>query len=134
MPFVLFLLVLLAAALHATWNLVSKQASAAGASFVLAYRLIGTVLFAPWVAYVLWHEGMTWNIHVVLFLFISSFLHLCYGVCLQRGYQAADLSVVYPIATGPGALLATAGAFRWMGEPSTYPGLEYEMGDVWERV
>src|SRR3546814_19653922 len=66
---------------------------------------------------------MTWNIHVVLLLFISSFLHLCYGVCLQRGYQAADLSVVYPIARGTGPLLATAGAFLWMGEQATLSGL-----------
>jgi len=119
----LFLLVFLAAGLHATWNLVSKRSAAAGASFVLCYRLISTVLFAPWVAYVLWHDGMVWNAQVVLFLLISSLLHLCYSLCLQRGYQAADLSVVYPIARGTGPLLATAGAFLWMGEHPTPSGL-----------
>ncbi|TAM82030.1 MAG: multidrug DMT transporter permease [Candidimonas sp.] len=123
MPLHLFLLILLAAVLHATWNLVSKRAAAAGASFVFAYRLFSTVLFAPWVAYVLWFDDMTWNLAVVGFILLSSVLHLCYGLCLQRGYQAGDLSVVYPIARGTGPLLATGGAFMLLGEQATASGL-----------
>ncbi|HEU0230275.1 MAG TPA: DMT family transporter [Burkholderiaceae bacterium] len=123
MPLDLFLLVCLAAVLHATWNLVSKRASSAGASFVLAYRLFSTLLFAPWVIYVLWFDGMAWSLPVVAFIALSSVLHLFYGIYLQRGYQAADLSVVYPIARGTGPLLATAGAFLLLGEQATASGL-----------
>lgn len=119
----LLLLVFAAAALHATWNLVSKQAAGAGATFVLAYRFVSTIVFAPWVAYVLIKHGMQWNATIVLFLFLTSFLHLCYGVCLQYGYQAADISVVYPVARGTGPLLATFGAFLWLGEHPTVPGI-----------
>jgi drug/metabolite transporter (DMT)-like permease len=121
--FDLFLLICLAAALHATWNLVSKQASSAGAAFVLAYRLFSTLLFAPWVIYVLWFDGMAWSLPVIAFILLSSVLHLFYSLCLQRGYQAADLSVVYPIARGTGPLLSTAGAFLLLGEQATASGL-----------
>jgi drug/metabolite transporter (DMT)-like permease len=119
----LLLLVFAAAALHAAWNLVSKQAAGAGATFVLAYRFISTLVFAPWAAYVLIQDGMPWNGTVALFLFLTSFLHLCYGVCLQYGYQSADISVVYPVARGTGPLLATMGAFLWLGEQPTVPGI-----------
>lgn len=118
-----FLLILLAAALHAAWNLISKQASSAGGFFVLGYRFFSTLLFAPWVAYVLWFDGMTWSTPVVAFIFLSSVLHLAYGLFLIRGYQAADLSVVYPVARGTGPLLATLGAFLLLGERASASGL-----------
>ena len=37
----------------------------------------------------------------------------------QRGYQAADLSVVYPVARGTGPLLSASGAFLFLGEQAT---------------
>lgn len=64
---------------------------------------------------------MSWSWVVVGFILLSSVIHLAYGLCLQRGYQVADLSVVYPIARGTGPLLASLGAFLWLAEkPSTY--------------
>jgi drug/metabolite transporter (DMT)-like permease len=119
----IFLLVFLAAILHATWNLISKQAAAAGAAFVFSYRLFSTLLYSPWVFYVLWHEGMAWSIEVALFILLSSLLHLGYGLCLQRGYQRADLSVVYPIARGTGPMLSTLGAYLWLNEQSSSAGV-----------
>ena len=53
----------------------------------------------------------------------SSLLHLGYSLCLQRGYQVADLSVVYPIARGTGPLLSTTGAFLLLREPATTTGI-----------
>lgn len=41
------LLVTLAAFIHATWNLLSKQAAAAGPTFVFAYNLVACVAYAP---------------------------------------------------------------------------------------
>ncbi|KAA0911030.1 EamA family transporter [Pusillimonas sp. ANT_WB101] len=118
-----FLLVVCAAALHATWNLVSKKAAGAAGDFVFTYRLISMVLYAPWVAYILWFDGMQWNATVVLFVVLASVLHLAYSLCLQRGYQVADLSVVYPIARGTGPLLSSLGAFILLGEHSSGSGL-----------
>ena len=48
---------------------------------------------------------MQWSWMVVGAILMSSLLHLGYSLCLQRGYQVADLSVVYPIARGTGPLL-----------------------------
>ncbi len=50
MSFAPFALVVLAALIHATWNLLSKRAAAAGETFVFAYNLVACVAYAPWVA------------------------------------------------------------------------------------
>ena len=61
-----------------------------------------------------------WSLPVVGCLVLSAILHLGYSLCLQRGYQVADLSVVYPIARGTGPLLSSIGAFILLREtPST---------------
>jgi drug/metabolite transporter (DMT)-like permease len=111
-----FALIFLSAVFHATWNLLSKRAASAGAAFVLGYRLCSTLLLAPWVAYELWTGGTTWSVAAVGFIVLSAVIHLAYGLCLQRGYQVGDLSVVYPIARGTGPLLASVGAYLWLGD------------------
>src|SRR3546814_18197314 len=64
---------------------------------------------------------MSWSGQVVFFIALSSLLHLGYSLCLQWGYHAADLSVVYPMARGTGPLLSSLAAFIWLGEqPSTF--------------
>ena len=51
----------------------------------------------------------------------SAAIHLAYSLCLQRGYQLADLSVVYPVARGTGPMVSSLGAFILLGEaPSTH--------------
>ncbi|NYT82426.1 EamA family transporter [Alcaligenaceae bacterium] len=118
-----FLLVICAAGLHATWNIISKKATGAAGHFVFCYRSLSALLYAPWVVYILLVDGMTWTWPAVLFIFLSSVLHLGYSLCLQWGYQAADLSVVYPIARGTGPLLSSLAAFVLLGEPATVLGL-----------
>ena len=39
---------------------------------------------------------------------VSGVLHVVYSVTLQRGYDAADMNVVYPLARGTGPLLTVA--------------------------
>ncbi|KAG1458536.1 hypothetical protein G6F57_014672 [Rhizopus arrhizus] len=102
MSYTSLLLVILAAMAHATWNLLAKRAAMVGAPFVFAYGLCASVLYAPWVIWVLMHDGMTWTWPVVAAILTSSLLHLGYSLCLQRGYQVADLSVVYPLPAAPG--------------------------------
>ena len=117
------LLVILAAVAHASWNLLAKRAAMVGPMFVFAYGLAASVIYAPWVIWVLLHEGMVWSWPVVLCILASSLLHLGYSLCLQRGYQVADLSVVYPIARGTGPLLSTFGAFLLLREPASASGI-----------
>src|SRR5204863_10216639 len=76
--------------------------------------------YLPWVCWVLVHNVHVWSLPVVGCLVLSAILHLAYILCLQRGYQVADLSVVYPIARGTGPLLSSIGAFILLREtPST---------------
>jgi drug/metabolite transporter (DMT)-like permease len=121
MAFASLLLVVLASFIHATWNLLAKQAAPVGPVFVFAYNLIACIAYAPWVIYVLMEgDTIAWSRTGVGFIALSGLIHLAYSLCLQRGYQIADLSVVYPVARGTGPMLSTIGAFLILREtPST---------------
>jgi len=116
-------LVVLAALVHATWNLLSKRAAAAGPAFVFAYNLVACLAYAPWVAWLLARGALTWNFSVVGCILLSGLIHLAYSLCLQRGYQVADLSVVYPVARGTGPMLSSVGAFLLLGEAPSSQGV-----------
>lgn len=117
------LLVVLAAFIHASWNLMAKRAAAAGAAFVFYSHIFGSVAYAPWAAYVIVNGQIAWSLQGVAFILLSALIHLAYSLCLQRGYQVADLSVVYPVARGSGPMLSTIGAFLILGEQPTSAGL-----------
>src|SRR5215218_3290193 len=118
-----FTLVILAAFIHATWNLLSKRAAAAGAAFVFASNLVSSIVYLPWTIWILMSGEIVWNWPVVICIVLSAFIHLAYSLCLQRGYQVADLSVVYPIARGTGPLLSSIGAFILLRETPTAQGI-----------
>ncbi|PZQ46308.1 MAG: multidrug DMT transporter permease [Rhodovulum sulfidophilum] len=117
------LLVVLASVIHASWNLLAKRAASVGPVFVFAYNLIACVAYAPWVLYLLARGGVAWTWAGAGFVLLSGLIHLAYSLCLQRGYQMADLSVVYPVARGTGPMLSTIGAFLILGETPTGAGL-----------
>lgn len=123
MSFLSLALVVLAAFIHATWNLLAKRAASAGPAFVFFYTAAACVFYLPWVAYLLATGGFSWNLPVVLCIALSGALHLAYSLCVQRGYQVADLSVVYPVARGSGPMLSTVGAFILLGEQATVAGI-----------
>ena len=116
-------LVVLASFIHAGWNLLAKRAAPAGPVFVLAYSLIACIAYAPWVLYLLAQGRIGWTGPGIGFLLLSGLIHLAYNLCLQRGYQLADLSVVYPVARGTGPLLSSIGAFLILGETPRASGL-----------
>lgn len=114
-------LVVLAAFIHATWNLCAKRAADAGPIFVFVYTSIATLAYLPWTLWLLLHGGISLTWPVLICIALSGAVHLGYSLALQRGYQVADLSVVYPIARGTGPMLSTVGAFLLLGEePSSY--------------
>ena len=124
MTFASVLLVVLAAFLHAGWNLLAKRGAAIGPVFVFAYNLIACAAYAPWALYLIANgDGIAWTGLGVGFLVLSGLIHLAYSLCLQRGYQLADLSVVYPVARGTGPMLSTLGAFAVLGELPSGQGL-----------
>jgi drug/metabolite transporter (DMT)-like permease len=118
-----FLLVVLAAFIHATWNLLSKRAAGAGPTFVFACNLVACVAYAPWFAWLLARGALTWSWPVAGCILLSALIHLAYSLSLQRGYQVADLSVVYPVARGTGPMLSSLGAFLLLGEAPSPQGL-----------
>ncbi|HVL35213.1 MAG TPA: DMT family transporter [Burkholderiales bacterium] len=109
-------LVLSAALIHATWNVLAKRA-AGGARFVWCYSVASGVFYFP----VLWltAPAHAWSWGVAGVVVASGLLHLGYALVLQAGYQRADLSVVYPVARGTGPALSVIGAILLLGEPAS---------------
>jgi drug/metabolite transporter (DMT)-like permease len=108
-------LVLTAAVAHAVWNLLAKGGEG-GAAFVWLATMAGSAIYLPVlvVAVVLAPGHFGW---LALGLMAGSGgLHAVYFVLLQRGYAAGDLSLVYPLGRGTGALLAAAAAIVLLGE------------------
>jgi drug/metabolite transporter (DMT)-like permease len=110
-------LILVAALAHATWNLLGKQASAAGAvSFIWLVSAAATAVYAPLIAIAVIIgqprlTGTCW-----LFMAGTGLLQAGYFLFLQNGYRLGDLSFVYPVGRGTGALLAALAGVVILGE------------------
>lgn len=117
------LLVILAAFIHATWNLLAKRAASSGASFVFASTGVSCICYLPWALWLFSTSTITWSYPVIGCIVLSGVLHLVYSLSLQRGYQIADLSVVYPIARGTAPMLSTVAAFLLLGEHPKVTGV-----------
>jgi drug/metabolite transporter (DMT)-like permease len=110
-------LIVAAAIAHASWNLLSKQASATGAVFFIwLLAACAAVIYSPVtvLAASLGQPHLTrlnW-----LFLAGTGVLQSGYFLFLQRGYSLGDLSVVYPIGRGAGAMLAALAGIVLLGE------------------
>jgi drug/metabolite transporter (DMT)-like permease len=102
-------LVIAGALAHASWNLLAKRASG-GPPFVWLYGMVSLLATAPFAVW-LWPvgtqglDGLTWGVIV-----LSAVTHLAHSLALQKGYQAGDFSVVYPLARGTGPLFAVLAA------------------------
>ncbi len=116
MPLSAIALVLLAALLHAGWNIVAKK-TGGGAHFVTMGALMIVLLWAPLGLVMLLREAPAWGWQEWGLLGASGLTHLAYFNVLLAGYRAADLTVVYPVARGSGPLLSCFGAVLLLGEP-----------------
>jgi drug/metabolite transporter (DMT)-like permease len=127
-------LILLAAVAHASWNLFSKQASAlAAAGFIWLVAVAASIGFGPLAVVLLitsWPHltAMNWA-----FMAGTGALQSGYFIFLQRGYRLGDLSLVYPIGRGTGALLAAVAGVVILGErpgPAGIAGIALIIGGV----
>ncbi|MGI9024707.1 MAG: EamA family transporter [Burkholderiaceae bacterium] len=109
------LLVVIAAFTHASWNLLAKRAAHCR-HFNWYYSTGAALLFLPLAAFALIDFAPRLSVTAVLVLLSTCVLHALYSESLQRGYRAADLSVVYPIARGTGPLISFVGAIFVLGE------------------
>jgi uncharacterized membrane protein len=115
MPANALALVLVAAMLHALWNVAAKKAGG-NHHFALISVLITCVLWAPVALWFGLHEWLRWGVREWAVLLVSAVVHVLYFTVLLTGYRKADLSVVYPVARGSGPLLAAAAAVLLLGE------------------
>jgi uncharacterized membrane protein len=114
-------LVLIGALLHALWNFSAKKA-AGGAAFVWLYGLVSLLLAAPAGLIIALRDPQPVTAAMWLAVLASAVLHVGYSLVLQRGYQASDFSIVYPLARGTGPLLSVFGAILVLGEMPTPVG------------
>ena len=104
-----FILVLLSAVSHATWNLLTKRAINKEV-FLWLLLVSAGVLLMPLSVFVIWNDPISYP--GWWFILGTVFLHVLYFVFLGRSYTHADLSLVYPLARGIGpALVPIIGAF-----------------------
>jgi drug/metabolite transporter (DMT)-like permease len=102
MPATALGLALIAAFVHALWNILLARARDIESSTAVAL-ITAELVFAPVVVF-------TWDAHraVVPFLIASGLLQLTYFALLGTAYRLVPLSVVYPIARGGAPVLVLA--------------------------
>jgi drug/metabolite transporter (DMT)-like permease len=109
------LLILAAAVIHATWNLINKQASG-HATFTWIVALLSALFYAPATIAII----EIWQVRIsfveVGMMAGSAALHTAYFLLLNQGYRVGDLSLVYPLARGTGPLLSSLAAIIVLGE------------------
>ena len=111
-------LVLIAAVLHATWNLCAKRAGG-GLPFVwLVGAVICTCYLPILIGYFIWRTPSLTS-QQLLWIAGSGVLKTAYSLFLQRAYRTGDFSLIYPLARGTGPLLSTIAAIVLLGERPT---------------
>jgi drug/metabolite transporter (DMT)-like permease len=108
-------LVLIAAVLHATWNLCAKRAGG-GLPFVW---LVGVIICGGYIPVLIGYcatHDVRLSGRQLAWIFGSGVLKTGYSLFLQRGYRTGDFSLIYPLARGTGPLLSTLAAIAILGE------------------
>src|SRR5689334_4705248 len=122
MPLTALGLIVAAAFIHASWNLLVKRAEGGGA-FVWLFSLASAVLYAPIVVALMLIQPPHYGAFEIGLILSSGVLHLLYAITLNHGYRVGDLSVVYPVARGTGPLVSTIGAILLLGERPSAMGV-----------
>ncbi len=110
MDLTVFLAVLAAAVMHASWNVLVKLKLDRFLSLCLIQTLMG-FLGVAMLAVFPWPSAAS-----VPYAVVSGLLHLGYFMFLARSYRTGDLSQVYPIARGAAPLLTLAATWAFMHE------------------
>ncbi len=115
MPASALALVLVAGLIHASWNILAKQASG-DARFALFTSIFLAIFWAPVGIWIAWDVVPGWGWREWLLIVVTGVLHVGYYVILLRGYRKADLTVVYPMARGSGPLMSSLVALIFLDE------------------
>ncbi len=122
MPASALALVLVAGLIHASWNVLAKQAGG-DARFALFTSIFLAICWAPVGIWVAWDVVPGWGWQEWLLICVTGVLHVGYYVVLLRGYRKADLTVVYPMARGSGPLLSSFVALLFFDEEASGLGI-----------
>jgi drug/metabolite transporter (DMT)-like permease len=111
-----FLTVLGAAMVHATWNALIKTDGdrLALIKVMSSTQIVMSLCFAPFVTV---PAAESWP-----YLVASSALNTGYILLLNRAYQAGDLSLVYPLARGIAPLIVAVISIAFLGEQLSHTG------------
>lgn len=85
-------------------------------TFVWLFSALSTLIYLPLAIYILLVEKPDFTPGKIIALVGTCLVHLVYYFLLSRGYQAGDLSLVYPLARGTGPVLASLGAIILFAE------------------
>lgn len=107
---------MIAAALsHAIWNVAAKSAGG-DARFALLTAVLVSSLWLPVALWFGWGVVGGWGLPQWGIVVASAVVHVSYFLTLLRGYRAADLTVVYPLARGTAPLLSALVALALFDE------------------
>ena len=110
-----FSLILLAAFIHASWNLLNKRASG-HVTFTWLVAVLSAIFYTPVAVAVIFVTHLEIGIIELVLMAGSAALHSVYFILLNQGYRVGDLSLVYPLARGTGPLISTIAAILLLGE------------------
>lgn len=110
MPPIALGMVLVAAVLHAGWNMFVKRASEKQV-FTLWGLMVGSVCFAPILLVSQPFPLMIWP-----YVICSAVVEGIYYIVLARAYESGDFSLVYPIARGAAPAFLVLWAILFLGE------------------
>ena len=105
-------LALLAACLHATWNLILKRAPGADRDLTSWGLFLFGGLFVTPAILVMGGPGAA----ALPWLVLSGIIHVAYVNGLVGAYRHGDFSLAYPLARGGGALVAALGGAAFLGD------------------
>src|SRR4030065_2911760 len=113
MPLVAFLLIILAAALHALWNFAAKKASGS-LSVIWIGLAMAAIAIIPFLF--LLEPDQIFLLKAWPFVLATGIIHAFYFFFLAKAYEHGDISVVYPIARGSGIAGTTIIAYLLLQE------------------
>jgi drug/metabolite transporter (DMT)-like permease len=106
-----FAAVLVAAFLHASWNVVVKISLDRFLAMFLLQSLMGVMGIAIMLIFA------TPSAASLPFALASGMLHTGYNLFLARSYRTGDLGLVYPVARGTAPLLTLCGSYIFTHDP-----------------
>jgi drug/metabolite transporter (DMT)-like permease len=115
-----FVLVLVAALMHALWNAMAKRGRDKFL-FLWCSASIATLFLLPAIVV----DGIrgAFPSQGWMYVFLSIVIHVVYFYALGRAYKASDYSLVYPLARGMGVGLTCIGAYYLFEEKLSVAGI-----------